>query len=200
MQKVTISERELEHFCTGVASLWDIDVSAYGKRQLHRRLKSMMRKNGVTRLDRLLKKMKRDPELAERLRIEFTINVSEFFRDIHLFDALEKFLRKAMQRRSIRTVWSAGCSYGAEAYSLAIILDELGADACTIVASDIDDRALQQARRGVFKESDLEHVSHVRRRRYFEEIRPEEYRIDKRLRRWVQFKNIDLLNPRGRQP
>lgn len=199
-RKRDIGDRELKRFCRGAKSLWNIDVASYGRRQLIRRLGNMVDKNDAKSLLHLLRKMQKDPQLAERLRYQFTINVSEFFRDLHLFEALESVLRRHLQQHTVKKAWSAGCSYGAEPYTLAILLDELGLQDAQIIATDIDDEALGRAKTGVYMQSDLEHVSAKRLRKYFDDIRPGEYRLCERLRKRVTFRKLDLLDPGNRRP
>jgi chemotaxis protein methyltransferase CheR len=91
-------------------------------------------------------------------------------------------------------VWSAGCSYGAEAYSLAIIFHELpsGALKSPILATDIDTEILQRAREGVFTDADLKNVSGARKRRHFAPVAGG-WRVGDHLRPSVEFRRHDLI-------
>ena len=153
-------EAQFDRFCRGILRLWGIDLSSYGQRQLHRRLRFMMERAGDSDLDAFLEHLARNRELSVRLKDQFTINVSEFFRDAHLFARLETMLRPRGQCHGARKIWSAGCSYGAEPYSLAIMLKEHSPhDSWQVIATDIDRQILARARQGVFTERELRNVS-----------------------------------------
>src|SRR5690606_9512239 len=114
-------------------------------------LKSYLRRVDAADFEALAAMIERDNEALERLKDYLTINVSEFFRNPERFEDLEKrVLPELLQRFGRLTVWSAGASIGAEAYSLSILLLEL--DPHTphqILATDIDEKALDEARLGV---------------------------------------------------
>lgn len=87
-----------------------------------------------------------------------TTNVTHFFRERHHFDYLERdilppLLESAKAGRRVR-IWSAGCSTGQEAYSIAATILQLVPNAETydvkVLASDIDETALQVAKSGIY--------------------------------------------------
>jgi chemotaxis protein methyltransferase CheR len=134
-----------------------------------------------------------------------TINVSELFRNPERFDELEKRfmpdLLEASKGRGLR-VWSAGCSYGAEPYTLAILLKEAGPRLVhELVATDIDETILARAREGYFTDADLQHVTAARRERWFDRQPDGRMRVKAELRAMVRFSRLDLLKdpyPRSR--
>ncbi|NLJ36455.1 MAG: protein-glutamate O-methyltransferase CheR [candidate division WS1 bacterium] len=192
---------QFERFSKGVLHLWDIDLNSYGQRQLHRRLRFMMERAGDADLDAFLQHLTEDRELSAKLKDQFTINVSEFFRDAHLFARLETMLRPGGQCHGARRVWSAGCSYGAEPYSLAMLLTEYtGGSDWQVIATDIDHGALKQAREGLFSERDVRNVTAARRRKYFTRTDDGKYAISPQLQARVKFGKLDLLKPKGRPP
>ncbi len=194
-----LDAEEFAAFCTGIRKLWGIDLTSYGERQLHRRLRAMMARVNADGLADFLQQMKEDASLSERFKNKFTINVSEFFRNPELFAALEEMLKPGRVCSEARRVWSAGCSYGAEAYTLAILMDErTRGRQWEILASDIDVEALESARAGIFSERDLRNVSAARRREYFEPTDAGTFAVSEKLKRKVRFFSLDLLQP-GRQ-
>jgi len=103
--------------------------------------------------------MKNDAALSEQFKNKFTINVSEFFRNPELFGDLEEMLKPGRVCSEARRVWSAGCSYGAEPYTLALLMHErMKGRQWEILASDIDVEALASARAGIFSDRDLRNV------------------------------------------
>lgn len=192
---------EFARFQKGILKLWGIDLGNYGERQLHRRLSFMMGRAGDANLDDFLHHLAEDRDLSERLRNQFTINVSEFFRDAHLFARLEAMLRAGGICHAAEKLWSAGCSYGAEPYSLAMLMAENSPHGnWHISATDIDKEALGRARQGVFSERDLRNVSLTRRRRFFTARDGDRYAIASKLQCRVSFTELDLLKPKASVP
>jgi chemotaxis protein methyltransferase CheR len=109
-----------------------------------------------------------------------------------------------LQRNAHLKLWSAGSSYGAEAYSLAILLHELAPNrGHQILGTDIDQEVLERARRGVFGESDLRNAPAEYKQRYFHTIQENGrtlYEADPVLKRYLKFERHNLLSdpyPKG---
>jgi two-component system, chemotaxis family, CheB/CheR fusion protein len=146
-------------------------------------------------------------DLLETNTDEFTslfntilINVTSFFRDAEAWRYLERevvpeVLADMAPTDEIR-VWSAGCSSGEEAYSLAIMFAEaIGIDECLsrvkIYGTDVDTDALHEARSGIYSVRALEPLSKDLREKYFEPVGPNfAFRPD--LRRRVIFGRHDI--------
>jgi len=80
-----------------------------------------------------------------------SVPVSEMFRDPSAFLTLRTQVVPLLQSYDQINVWQAGCAYGEEVYSLAILLEEEGLyDRVQIYATDINDQALARAEEGVF--------------------------------------------------
>ncbi len=97
------------------------------------------------------------PEEYERLKDRITVNVTEFFRDEDVYAELSRELLPPLVKPPVFRAWSAGCSSGEEAYSLAMLLariksgsPELSATAVSILATDIDEACLARARAAVY--------------------------------------------------
>ena len=106
-----------------------------------------------------------------------TTNLTSFFREQHHFELVGTMLRAMLARRE-RTrarvrLWSAGCSAGQEAYSLAITLRENLPDLARldikILATDLDENCLRTARRGVYPRKEFEKMQEPLIARYFTE-------------------------------
>src|SRR5690606_32933384 len=103
-------------------------------------------------VNELARALTKDAGLRGVLADYLTINVSEFYRDPGRFDALRRDVLPALlESRPSLKIWSAGCSIGAEAYTLAMILAEMDpAQTHSILATDIDPNVLETARRGAY--------------------------------------------------
>jgi two-component system CheB/CheR fusion protein len=125
--------------------------------------------------------LKTYPEEVGELVKAFLINVTQFFRDTEAFaylrsEILPKLIIQARERDHILRFWTAGCATGEEPYSLAMLLtDLLGAElpqwSVKIFATDLDEAAINFARRGIYSEALLKGVSNEYRDRFFERIR-----------------------------
>ena len=136
----------------------------------------------------------------EMLTVQFTTGETYFFRDQGQFELLaKKILPDLIERRSAERrlrIWSAGCSSGEEAYSLAMLVDELSPQLAgwnvLILGTDIDSKAIARARKGSYGQWSFRALDAARKQRYFRE-RGDEWKVDPRLRGMVTFRRGDLL-------
>ncbi len=125
-----------------------------------------------------------------------TINVSELFRNAEKFQQLQTdVLPKLSAERAGLRVWSAGCSYGAEPYSLAMILhSSFPNQRHSIIATDIDDTVLSRAAEGRgFLDADIRQVPQALRDRYLIADGPDSWSIHADLKSMISFRRHDLL-------
>ena len=188
---------DYERFCGGVEKLCGIDLFQYRPRQMERRLRSFARRAGHVAPQRGQVAVQVVVAARSAFLDHMTINVSELFRNPERFLELEQRfmpeLLAAATGRGLR-VWSAGCSYGAEPYTLAILLMEAGPRrAHELVATDIDETILARARDGYFTDADLQHVTPERRARWFDPQPDGRLRAKAELRTMVRFGKLDLL-------
>jgi chemotaxis protein methyltransferase CheR len=166
---------------------------------MQRRLKALASRFGAATLVAFVEVMERDPAALAAFKNAFTINVSEFLRDPSRWQELTHrilpALREAAGSRPLK-VWSAGCSYGAEPYSLAMLLEETSAGRpYSIVATDIDETILARARAGAeYRDADLRHVDAARRSRFFTAERDGTFRVKDALKARITFRRHDLLS------
>lgn len=175
--------------------LTGIDLSSYKETQMLRRLGSYLSRVGARDFYELAKRVRDDPEALEHLQSYLTINVSEFFRDPGQFKRLaEHVIPELLGQHHSINIWSAGCSIGAEPYSLAIILHEGGfAGRYHLLATDIDRKVLREAQEGIFALDRLKNVSHERLERFFEATGDGRWRVKPELKVNIIFRVHDLL-------
>jgi len=117
-------------------------------------------------LERYSERLLLDPTIFQRLLNRITVQQTSFFRDPDVFDALATEVLPKLKEPVV--AWSAGCSYGQEAYSLAMLLQESGLREWTVLGTDISTSALDRAKLGAFSDAELGGVSPERRRRHFQ--------------------------------
>lgn len=138
----------------------------------------------------------------ETLAAHLTIGETYFFREPKTFDALATRLLPDLVRtrrgrdQSLR-LWSAGCSSGEEAYSLAIMLHELLPDLAdwrvTILATDINPQALRKAVEGSYGEWSFRERRADLKERYFDRAERNRHVIRSDLKRLVTFAALNLV-------
>ncbi len=189
-----MDDREFALLKKTIASVLRIDIDAYKAQQMRRRLEAHVARHEGD-VVRFCRRLETDPAAREALRAMLTINVTEFFRDPPQFERLGKDVLPALLRERARlNIWSAGCSYGAEPYSVAILLHTLGAaDRARILATDLDRDALKRARAGgPYSAAEVRNVRPAWLRTYF--LRDGDgYRVVDWLRR-LDIRELDLLS------
>jgi len=165
------------------------DFTYYKHTTIRRRIQRRMVLHKLQRLKEYLRYLREHPPELDDLFQDILINVTGFFRDPESFDALKKDVFPAIIRcrrdETIR-IWVAACSTGEEAYSIAMtLLEYLGNHAngtpIQIFASDIDAKAIDKARAGIYPEGIKADVSAARLQRFFTKV-PAGYQISKSVR------------------
>jgi chemotaxis protein methyltransferase CheR len=177
-----------------VQTLLGVDLSQYKPAQVWRRVHGFAAARGLASADALLASLADDASLRQAFADMLTINVSEFFRNPEAWATfVDSFLRPMLESQLCLRIWSAGCSLGFEAFSLAMLVRELKPGCPThILATDLDETILARARKAIYTEPQMAGVSGERRARFFRsaegrwEVRPE-------LRAMVSFRRHDLL-------
>ena len=161
---------DFEAFRHRAYAITGLDLTCYKAPQMQRRLCALLARLEVGSFADYAQLLERDAQRRQEFRDYVTINVSEFFRDSERFDELERrVLPDLLAGGATLRVWSAGCSIGAEPYSLAIILRELGPGRPhSILATDVDQTILERARvASGYLAADLRNVSPSRLERWF---------------------------------
>ena len=165
-------------------------------------LAALLRERGIPTLDELITilVMGREPSLATQVVEALLNNETYFFRDRTPFDLLAKAtLPKLVQRRQSKRlrIWSAGCSTGQEAYSLAMLFGENAPQwlgwTIDIVGTDVSSSAIDRARGGLYTQFEVQRGLGINQTiRWFEEC-PDGWRAVEELRKSVRFQVHNLL-------
>lgn len=180
------------------------DFKHYKRATVLRRIERRMQVTAQNTLHGYHEYLQNHPEETKGLLGDMLIGVTNFFRDREAFEALERDILPQVVHANTASaaskevrVWSAGCSTGEEAYTLAILLSEQlhlegSRSKLQVFATDIDERAIVAGRAGRYLEAIVTDVPPQRLRQYFIQ-EDQHYRIRKELRERVLFAQHSLL-------
>jgi chemotaxis protein methyltransferase CheR len=183
-------------FCEGLREICGIDLSQYRRPQMERRLRSFFARQGFAVLTDSLEPLRKNSGELETLLDRVTINVSQLWRHPEQWARLQHDLLGELAGRGAVRAWSAGSSYGAEAYTLAAVCAGAIPDVpVQILGTDIDPRMVAMARAGLFSDADARDVPAEVMRRWFERV-PDGWQAKDALRAMTRFEVGDLLRIR----
>ncbi|MCP3873231.1 MAG: protein-glutamate O-methyltransferase CheR [Desulfobacteraceae bacterium] len=127
------------------------DFSQYAGASLTRRIKKCLADSGLKYISEMIPLILYRKAFFDTFLNNFTVNVTEMFRDPLFFLSLRKKVVPYLHTYPFIKVWSVGVSTGEEVYSLAILLKEEGLyEKCLIYATDFNDTVLETARKGIY--------------------------------------------------
>ena len=179
------------------------DFSLYKKNTVYRRIERRMSIHKIDKIASYVYFLQQNPKEVEILFKELLIGVTNFFRDSIVWDKLKETvipdIIAKMQADSSLRAWIPGCSTGEEAYSLAIVFKEALENinphrgfSLQIYATDLDNDAIETARKGLFPASISADVSPTRLNRFFYST-DEGYRIKTEIREMIIFAQHNLI-------
>lgn len=165
---------------------------------LRQRLSRVQRAYSVDTLADLSRKLATDASHDLQLAVMHaaSTNHTYFFREIEVLEQFRTTILPTLARRDEIRIWSAACSTGDEAYTLAIMIaEDYGLPALkrtAILGTDISAPVVEQAESGLFAEQRLDRVPPELRRKYFEPVGLEQFRIRAELRACCTFRQMNL--------
>ncbi|MEO9240943.1 CheR family methyltransferase [Pseudomonas inefficax] len=198
-------EPMLEEILLQLRSNTGHDFQHYKRATVLRRIERRLHVTGQADLAAYLHYLEQHPAESRELLADMLIGVTNFFRDREAFEALERHVlpqlaceRDPAEGADEIRVWSAGCSTGEEAYSLAILVcEQLALEQRTskvqVFATDLDERAIAFARSGSYSEAIVTDVPPSRLRQFFLK-EDQHYRVRKEVREKVLFARHNLLS------
>lgn len=187
-----------------ISSHTPLDFSNYKRTTIVRRITRRMNNLGLQLATEYIHYLKENPEEIEVLSKEFMISVTRFFRDPQAFEMIKDkvipdLVLNKLKDRTLK-IWIVGCATGEEAYSLAILIYEYLETIkerfeVKIFATDIDQKALAIASKGIYRNIIEDDVSVERLSRYFFKEN-KQYRIREEIRSMLIFAQHDITkNP-----
>ncbi len=203
-----LTERQFTEISEFVKSVCGIDLGDGKKQLVKARLTKRLRKLNLGSFAKYIDYVKNDDDRTELTHMidAISTNMTSFFRENDHFAHLARVILPMVLQNADRTgrrlrVWSAGCSSGEEAYSIAITVNENIPDLrswdAKILATDISTRILDRAADGVYDTEQIKTVSPGARTKYFKciETKPERmYRVTAALRGMIHFARLNLMN------
>lgn len=189
-----------------VFDIYGFDISRYKSSFMKRRIDRRMKLLDINDYSEYVSVLKKEKSEFQELFVSLSINVTNFFRDIAVYDKtrsdiIPKIMSGLKTDEKIR-VWSAGCATGEEAYSLAILLaQEFGPIDCSkidIIANDISDKAISFALNGRYPSKIIESMPVDAIMKNFHKItnntNVSEYEVINSIKNLVTFKVSDILS------
>ena len=190
-----MDDRDWQAFKAKLKAKTQIDLDLYKEPQMKRRIGNLVTRAEFDAYTTYFDHVAKDKDEFAAFIEYLTINVSEFFRTPEKFNKLETDVIPDLLKRSpTLNIWSAGCSIGAEAYSLAMILKDLTpTKKHRILASDLDIEIIAKAKKGEYVEGELKALDPKRREKYFTKLSDGRYAISDEIKKCIEFKRHNLL-------
>jgi len=195
------SETELKRIFFLLHNKRGVDFSYYKPNTINRRIQRRMLLHRKTKVADYVKFLQQNPDEVELLYRDLLINVTSFFREpgsyAHLVKKIFPDLMKHRDPSDALRIWVPACASGEETYSIAICLFEFLKERSIhtpiqIFATDINEKAIEKARMGVYSKGLLENVSPKRLKEYFIKV-DDSYQIVKSIRDICVFAPHNLL-------
>lgn len=178
----------------------DFQASSYERSYLKRRVKARLRRTDPTDYEAYYDLLVADNEEQAELVDALSINVTKFFRNPDVWDALRPYLRDLVDDRGSVRFWSAACADGREPYSLAMLAADdpaIDESIVEILATDIDRGALEDARAGRYRqmrtaniEEQLDSLSSIDP---YMDRREDAFTVRPSIQHMVEFEHHDLV-------
>ncbi len=196
---VVIDAEELQwhRFQKAFAKATGLDLNEYRGAQMRKRVRSIVQSAGES-LDSLTQRLEDGPVLATVMLHQIAIHTTQLFRDFDRWiDLQENIVPELTARNKQMAAWCAACANGADAYSLASILESMEIKT-SITATDIDSVVLEQAVKGKFSNAQGKNARAFLSPSHFE-TRSDSYLAKPCLARRIAFKQHNLLNDPPRE-
>ncbi|OOM82084.1 chemotaxis protein methyltransferase [Clostridium puniceum] len=149
--KIESEDIEVSLLLEGIYLKYGHDFRSYSNAHMKRRILRRLSKVGLNSISEMQYKLLYDKEFFKALLSDFSINVTEMFRDPSFYKEFRKNVVPILKTYPFIRIWHAGCSTGEEVYSMAILLKEEGLyERAQIYATDFNTTVLQKAKDGIY--------------------------------------------------
>ena len=193
---------EFQDLVRRISEVAGIDFSQYKEPTLRRRIARRIVLNEFQTVTEYLEFIESRPSELSVLHREFLVGVTNFFRDLPAWNALddgiiEKLFADGDQNEPVK-VWSVGCSTGEEAYSIAILMDDFRQRSGTrrdfrVFATDVNEHAIRSAREGIYPISLIDEIPDRFRTADYVSVQSGTFSIPDPIRHRVLFSKHNVL-------
>lgn len=185
---------DYEGFKQKILKLTGIDLSCYKERQMKRRIDSLINRNNYDDYNEYYKALTQSSKYYDEFINYLTINVSEFYRNPGQWEIVEKdIIPNLLKNNKKLKIWSAACSTGEEPYSMVMLMSKfMDLSNIKIIATDIDDGAVDKAKSGLYTKKSLESLPNDFLTKFFDK-EGDYYRIKEIVKKCVEFSKHNLL-------
>jgi chemotaxis protein methyltransferase CheR len=142
---------EIKLFLEAIFQKYGYDFRNYSSAHIKRRILHRLMITKLESISLMQHRVLTDPDFLQQILLDFSINVTEMFRDPDFYLALRKEVIPILKTYPFIKIWHAGCSTGEEVYSMAIVLKEEGLlERTQLYATDFNQRVLKHAKEGIF--------------------------------------------------
>lgn len=204
---MAITDREFDRMRELVHHYFGIKLPDEKRSLVVGRLQNYLKQRGINNFESYIDLIESDKSGHELIRLidHISTNHTYFFREkdhfdfllLHVLPEIEARI-KENHRHEIR-IWSAGCSGGDEAYSFAMCLMDYWGDNYSklnagVLATDISEKILEEARQGVYAKTRITHVPRMYLSRFFKACENGLYEIHPKIKQEVTFRRLNLKN------
>jgi len=201
----TISDKEFNKLSEYIKTHYGINLKEEKKTLLIGRLRNVLMQNNFKNFSEYYDYIISDKTgiaattLVDRISTNHTFFMREADHFKYFQDTILPYLKKTAERSKDLRIWSAGCSSGEEPYTLAMIIDEFfGAEKpqwdTRILATDISNKVLDTARRGIYDNEKLAALPSHWRLKFFKQVNGDCSSIIDRIRDEVIFRRFNLMD------
>jgi chemotaxis protein methyltransferase CheR len=190
----TVRSDDFTALCELVRRLCGVDLLQYKRGQMERRVRTFAQRRGTPELAAYGARLKADKDELDAFLDRVTINVSHLWRHEDQWTALSRQILPELAERGRVRCWSAGSSYGAEAFTLAAIAkDSIPNARVEIQGTDLDKRMVERARQGRFSAEDARTAPPALLKKWFDPVDEGGWQAKSELMRMTRFEVGDLL-------
>ncbi len=193
---------EIQILIEAIRDRYGYDFRSYAPEMVMRRVLQRLTLSGLDSISELRHKAIVEPDFADLLLKDFSINVTAMFRDPVFYRSFREKVVPALRELPFLKIWHAGSATGEEVYSMAILLKEEGLlDRVKIYATDFNKEVIQKAREGIFPLTRMrEYIANYQKaggREVFAEYYTARYEgaiMDQTLKTNIVFANHNLVS------
>ena len=142
---------EISLLLEAIFNKYGYDFRNYSKAHIKRRILHRLSISGLDNISAMTHKAIYDKNFASQILLDFSINVTEMFRDPDFYTFIRKEVIPILKTYPFTKIWHAGCATGEEVYSMAILLKEENLyDRTQIYATDFNAKVIKSAKEGIY--------------------------------------------------